>query len=181
MTPAEFDACFDRFRKSAWRLETLQRYTIDEEEDRIRAWREGEPRPERSVRTSPWLRRVAETTAVGKHWSRVHVVDEPLSEYVRFEMVTYRESAQADENIRITDRRANPALDALQTDFWLFDAETDRPFAALMQYDADGHYMDAAVTTNRTAIAECKAARDLALNHSVPLITYLADKEIEAA
>ena len=96
-------------------------------------------------------------------------------------MVTYRESAQAGENIRITDRRVDRALDALQTDFWLFDAETDRPFAALMRYDAEGHYVDAAVRTDRTAIAECKAARDLALNHSVPLTTYLADKEIEAA
>jgi hypothetical protein len=108
-------------------------------------------------------------------------VDEPLSEYVRFEMVTYRESAQAGENIRITDRRADPALAALQADFWLFDAETDRPFAALMRYDADGHYVDAAVTTDRATVAECKAARDLALNHSVPLTAYLADKEIEAA
>ena len=177
----DFAACFDEFQVSAFRLETLRQYAVPAEDERIAAFRERRPLPERSPRTSPWLRRVAETTAAGKYWSRVHVVDEPLSEYVRFEMVTYRESAQAGENIWITDRRANPALDALQTDFWLFDAETDRPFAALMQYDADGHYMDAAVTTNRTAIAECKAARDLALNHSVPLITYLADKEIEAA
>jgi hypothetical protein len=177
----DFAACFDEFRVSAFRLETLRQYAVPAEDDRIAAFRERRPLPERSVRTSPWLRRVAETTAVGKHWSRVHVVDEPLSEYVRFEMVTYRESAQAGENIRITDRRANPALDALRTDFWLFDAETDRPFAALMQYDTDGHYVEAAVTTGRTAIAECKAARDLALNHSVPLTTYLAGKEIEAA
>ena len=176
-----FAACFDEFRVSAFRLETLRQYTVSAEDERIAAFRERRPLPERSVRTSPWLRRIAETTAAGKHWSRVHVVDVPLSEYVRFEMVTYRESAQAGEDIRITDRRADPALDALQTDFWLFDAETDHPFAALMQYSADGHYVDAAVTTDRTAIAECKAARDLALRYSVPLTTYLADKEIEAA
>ena len=140
----DFAACFDEFRVSAFRLETLRQYAVPAEDERIAAFRERRPLPERSVRTSPWLRRIAETTAAGKHWSRVHVVDVPLSEYVRFEMVTYRESAQAGEDIRITDRRADPALDALQTDFWLFDAETDHPFAALMQYNADGHYVDAA-------------------------------------
>lgn len=176
-----FAACFDEFQVSAFRLETLQRYAAPAEDERIAAFREHKPLPERSARTSPWLRRVADTTAEGKHWSRVHVVDEPLSEYVRFEMVTYRESAQAGEEIRIASRRADPALDALRADFWLFDAETDHPFAALMQYEPDGHYVDAEVSTDRAVIAECKAARDLALRHSVPLAAYLAGKEIEAA
>ena len=117
-----FPDCFDEFRVSAFRLETLRQYAVPAEDERIAAFREHRPLPERSVRTSPWLRRIADTTAAGKRWSRVHVVDEPLSEYVRFEMVTYRESAQAGEEIRIADRRADPALDALQTDFWLFDA-----------------------------------------------------------
>jgi hypothetical protein len=177
----DFAGCFDEFRVSAFRLETLRQYAIPVEDERIAAFREHRPLPERSVRTSPWLRRIADTTAAGKRWSRVHVVDEPLSEYVRFEMVTYRESAQAGESIRITGRRADPALDALQTDFWLFDAETDQPFAAILQYDPDGHYIGARVTNDSAAIRTCKAARDLALSHSVPLTVYLADKEIEAA
>ena len=177
----DFAACFDEFRVSAFRLETLRQYAIPAEDERIVAFRERRPLPERSVRTSPWLRRIADTTAVGKHWSRVHVVDEPLSEYVRFEMVTYRESAQAGEDIRITDRRADPALDALQTDFWLFDAETDQPFAAILQYDPVGHYVGAQVMNDGPTVGACKTARDLALRYSVPLAVYLADKEIEAA
>jgi hypothetical protein len=177
----DFVACFDEFRVSAFRLETLREYAIPEEDERIAAFRERRPLPERSARTSPWLRRVADTTAAGKRWSRVHVVDEPLSEYVRFEMVTYRESAQAGEDIRITDRKADPALDALQTDFWLFDAETDQPFAAIMQYDRAGHYVGARVTSDGATVRTCKAARDLALSCSVPLAAYLAGKETEAA
>jgi hypothetical protein len=177
----DFASCFDEFQVSAFRLETLRQYAVPAEDERIAAWREHRPLPERSVRTSPWLRRVAGTTAEGKHWSRVHVVDEPLSEYVRFEMVTYRESARAGEEIRIANRNADPALDALQTDFWLFDAEADHPFAAVMRYDPDGHYVDAEVTSDGAVIRTCKAARDLAVRHSVPLTAYLADKEIEAA
>jgi hypothetical protein len=176
-----FPECFDEFRISAFRLETLRQYAIPAEDERIAAWRARKPLPERSVRTSPWLRRIADTTAAGKHWSRVHVVDEPLSEYTRFEMVTYRESALAGEAIRIADRAADPALDGLDTDFWLFDAETSRPFAAILHYDAAGGYAGAAVTSDDAAIRACVAARDLGLRHSVPLGAYLAGKEIEAA
>jgi hypothetical protein len=166
--------CFDTFRVSAFRLETLNRYVVPPEDDRIAAFRTGQPLPERSVRTSPWLRRLARTTAAGKHWSRVHVVDRPPSDYVRFELVTYQESAEAGEVIGIADRRAHPALDYLRRDFWLFDAETDHPSAALISYDHDGGYIGAAVTTEPAIVAACRATRDLARRHSVPLHVYLA-------
>ncbi|MGH8571998.1 MAG: DUF6879 family protein, partial [Gammaproteobacteria bacterium] len=52
MTLDEFDALFDRFEVSAFHLETHQDYAIEEEDKRLRAFREGLPRPERSVRTS---------------------------------------------------------------------------------------------------------------------------------
>jgi hypothetical protein len=160
--------CFDHFQVSAFRLETLPQYVVPAEEERIAAFRAGRPLPERSARTSPWLRRVARTTARGKHWSRIHVVDVPLCEYTRFELVTYTESAAAGEDIRIADR--NPALLGLRTDFWLFDAETDHPFAAIMEYGPDGRYLGARVTTE---VGACTAARDLALRHAVLLNAYL--------
>ena len=71
----DFADCFDEFRVSAFRLETLRQYAIPVEDERIAAFRENRPLPERSVRTSQWLRRIADTTAAGKRWSRVHVVD----------------------------------------------------------------------------------------------------------
>ena len=89
----EFDAWFDRFERSTFRLETLQRYAVSEEDERLRAFREGAPRPERSVRTSPWLRRIAVTTVAGKRWQRVHIVEHPLSEYLCYEIEGYVESA----------------------------------------------------------------------------------------
>ena len=174
-------SCFDRFRFSAFRLETLSAYDAPAEAERIAAFREGRPMPERSVRTSPWLRNVAETTAAGKRWSRIHVVDHPLSDYVRFELATYRESEAAGEVIRIAERRADPALASLRRDFWLFDAETDRPFAALMDYDDVGGYLGADVSRDPAAVAACAAARDLAHRHSVPFAVFMARLEAEAA
>ena len=176
----DFSACFDDFQLSAFRLETLQRYDVPAEADRIAAWREHRPMPERSPRTNPFLRRVAETTAAGKQWSRVHVLDLPLSEYVRFELETYRESARAGERVWLVGRGADPALSHLHRDFWLFDAGTRHAVAVLMEYDQDGRYLDATVTTDRDDIMACTAARDLALRHAVPLDRYLG-REAEVA
>jgi hypothetical protein len=79
------------------------------------------------------------------------------------------ESAEAGEAIWIAER--GPALASLRTDFWLFDAETDGPFAAMMEYGPGGRYLGARVTTE---VGACIAARDLAFRHAVPLAVYLA-------
>jgi len=173
LTPEELDAAFDGFATSAWRLEALQCYTVDKEQERIRAWREGLPRPERSVRTSPWLRRVAVSTAAGRRWGRVHVVAHPLSEYVRYQLGGYIESAAAGEEIGIADQAAHPGL-AAGPDFWLFDEGTPGEFAIVMSYDDDGRWLGAERTDSPAELAQCRQAKALALNHAIPLNAYLA-------
>jgi hypothetical protein len=68
--------CFEVFKVRAFRLETLSTYAVPAEEG-LRAFRLGLPRPERPVRTSSWLRRIADTTAAGKSWRRVRVLGRP--------------------------------------------------------------------------------------------------------
>ena len=128
---ADLGACFDLFERSAFRLETLARLRGRRRGRAPAGLPAGLPRPERSVRTSPWLARIAQTTAAGKSWHRVRVVGWPLTEYERYQMIGYRESAAAGDVIRIADRSAHPELAVLDRDFWLFDAEGPRPFAAL--------------------------------------------------
>ncbi len=174
MNSEEFQKCFDAFTDSTFRLETLQQYTIAEEQERIERFRRGEPRPERSVRTSPWLRRIAVTTAAGKEWTRVHVVDHPLSEYLRYQLVGYVENQAVGEQIAIADRAAHPDLEELSRDFWLFDADTDHAFAVLMDYDDAGHILDFDRADDTDTLQRCRAQRDTALSHAVHLNTYLA-------
>lgn len=176
----DFSACFDDFRYTADRLETLQLYDVPAEAERIAAFREGRPMPERSPQTNPFLRRIADTTAAGKRWSRVHVVDLPLSDYLRFELATYRESARAGEHIWLVGRTASPDLAHLRRDFWLFDAGTRYATAALMDYDDAGRYLGATVTTDRDVTQGCASVLDLALRHAVPLERYLG-KEAQVA
>jgi hypothetical protein len=172
--------CFEMFRASAFRLETLVTYAEPIEDECLQAFRLGLPRPERSVRTSPWLRRIAETTAAGKSWRRVRVLGRPLSEHDCSQLISYRESAAAGEVIRIADRSAHPQLAALARDFWLFDAGTAKPFAAVMSYDQAGEYLGAAVTTEPAVVMACITSRNLAQQYSVPLGVYLARLKADA-
>jgi hypothetical protein len=179
---ADLNACFDLFEHTAARLETLPAYAVGgAEEERIRAFRLGLPRPERSVRTSPWLARIAETTAAGKSWERIRVLGWPLTEYQRYQLVGYQESATAGDVIRIADRSAHPELAVLDSDFWLFDASRPQPFAALMAYDNAGTYLGSQITTGTEAIERCEAAQQLAERYAVPLDTYLGRLRSAAA
>jgi len=179
---ADFDAHFDRFTSSVFRLETLQDYTAPGEAYRIEAFLRGQPRPERSVRTSPWLARIAVSTATqGKRWGRVRVVEEPLTDYTRYEFAGYVESQAAGEEIRIVRRAASRALSVLRQDFWLFDAETVDACALLMDYAADGTWLGGELVTDLARLQRFRAERDLALAYSVPLNEYLAREARKAA
>lgn len=173
MNPEDFAACFDNFHQSAFRLETLQQYAIAEEDERMRAFREGLPRPERSVRTSEWLRRVAVTTAAGKSWSRVHLISEPLSEYLRYQLIGYVESAAAGEEIRLAwDTPDLPDVG----DFWLFDADTEDASAVFIRYDEDGAVLGFEGATDPAAIAHLREVRDLVWSRSWSLAEQLAKR-----
>lgn len=177
MTLEEFDQLFDTFTTSAFHLETHQTYAISEEDKRLRAFREGLPRPVRSVRTTPWLRRVAVTTAQGKNWSRVHVIEQPLSEYLRYQLVGYVESQAAGEEIRLADRGQHLELAELGPDSWLFDAGTSDAFGVLLHFDSEGQLLGIDKVTDRSAVEELERQRQVALAHSVSLAEYLAARK----
>ncbi len=169
----DLPACFETFERSAIRLEVRPEYDVPAEAASLEAFRLGQPLPERSVRTSPWLARIRQTTGAGKTWSRTRVVGRPLTAYERFQLgYGYPPSAEAGEVIRIADRSAHPELAALGGDFWLFDGDTATPFAALMSYDPGGAYLGSEVTASPGVIARCRDQVRLAARYAVPLDVF---------
>jgi hypothetical protein len=71
-------------------------------------------------------------------------------------------------------------LAVLARDFWLFDAGTAHPFAALLSYDHASAYLGAEMTAEPAVVMACVTARDLARRYSVPLGDYLARLKAEA-
>jgi len=146
VTPEQFTALFDAATRSVFRYEALQTYAMPTEDPSVIAFRTGAPRPERSVRTSPWLRRIAIQTAAGIDWSRVRVVTWPLTEYTRWELVGYVESQAAGEAISVV----GDDLAVGVPDFWLIDESR----AVLMNYGPEGQLVDRVLVTDPAEVAE---------------------------
>jgi hypothetical protein len=163
---------FDTFRATAWRLETRQTYVVPEEEGLLRAWRSGEPlagRPD----FEDWLGYIQGVRASGRRFGRVHVVELPLSEYMRFEFSGYALSLAAGEDIRIAVRDTDPRLDVMCSDFWLFDADLDAPTVLWLKYEEDGRLLGSSVSRARADVDFCIRERDVALELSIPLSDFL--------
>ncbi|MFI1362566.1 DUF6879 family protein [Streptomyces griseochromogenes] len=123
---------FDAMQQEAWRLETLPVYRVPQEEEAIRRFLAGEPVTREA--TQPWFDRVKAYVADGRNVGRVHIVTQPLSDYLRFEFEHYRHNVEAGETVRILDvtKRPNPLVGV--QDFWMFD----RSQIVLMHYEPDG-------------------------------------------
>ena len=169
LTPDEFEVAFDSvFQRSAFRLELLDFYAAANEAEPLRRFLAGEPQ-DPSWR-EPWARYIRAAVRDGKRMSRVHVIDEPLSEYLEFEITAgYPASVAAGEEVRILRRHGLPHLQLPERDFWLFD---DR-VAVAMLYGADGEFLGADMTSVPEAVAGYRRARTLAMRHSQPLADFL--------
>jgi hypothetical protein len=157
----------DRSTRSAFRLETLPQYLVPQEAEEFAAWRAGRPVPLQTPATSPWLEKIQTTTSRGYRWYRVHVIDHPLSDYLRYELYGYQANAAAGEEIYIADRRDHPDLEHLREDFWLIDDTT----AVRMVYDVDGRFLRPEPVQDVTPYL---LMRDTVLRHAEPLAGYLA-------
>lgn len=161
---------FSRFERSAFRLETLDRYTVPDEAEPYRRFLADEPQD--PAWREPWAGYVREQVIAGKSMTRVRVLDEPLTDYLRFELTAgYPANVEAGEDIRVLRRTAHPGLDIVEMDFWLFD---DREIA-LMNYGPAGEFHGASVTSEPASSIEgfCRH-RDKLWEYAVPLAEYLA-------
>ena len=178
MRPDEFAAIFDTFKVSAFRLEALPVYSVEEFAEEFEAWRAGEPLPEYTVATSPWLARIDRDTHAGKFWQRVHIVDLPINDYLRWELSYYRAQAAAGEDIRIAARADNPQLGDLTCDYWLFDVGAPRPFAVQMVYDDAGRPGAHHLITDPAQIAAYHHGQVTAWSVAQPLAEFLAAQPV---
>jgi hypothetical protein len=173
VTPEEFDALFDTFHHTVARLETLPAYDVGGQEAvRIQAFREGRPRPLRSVTTDSWLARIAvSTVTAGKRWTRVRVVDEPLTEYQRYQLTSHQEAQAAGERVLIVPRSA---VGDVGPDFWLFDEAGPDAHAAVMRYDPEGRWLGASLVSYQDEVRELGERLHAAAARAVPLNEFLA-------
>jgi hypothetical protein len=158
----DLGALLQSFRQSAFRLETLARYTVPQEEEWFAEWRRTGKLPELTPDNDSWLRMVRDHCAAGKRMQRVRVVSSPLTDYERFELALFPPSVAAGEEIRVIQR----SVVVRTADFWLFDEST----AVMLRYDEAGQFQGVEDGTAST----CCQQRDRFLAQSIPLEEYLA-------
>jgi hypothetical protein len=159
----DFRRLFTDVRRSWFRLETLQRYDATNEREDFAAFRRGEPI---TTAPGPWQAMIRQHVAAGRQLARVHVIEEPLSDYIRYELAAYLPNVQAGEDVRLIPVRAGewPA-NVPRHDYWLFDDER----LWLMDYSPSGALEAVRLVDDPAAIDEHRRWRDAALASSIRL------------
>lgn len=164
----EWLALFENVQESWFRLETLQTYTVDYERDEYEQFLTS-GRLDREL--GDWQRMIERHTRAGRSLRRVHVVQEPLTDYLRYEFEAYRQNGEAGEEIRLVPVASSawPTNLPVGQDFWLFD---DREVWD-MHYDSEGRFLEAARSDSASHLDDCRRWRDAALKQSISLSDYL--------
>lgn len=172
LADGEFNQMFLDFRYTAYRLETLQRYDVSYEKDEFSRFLSGETRGE-FPGIAEWIGgTVTKAVSAGKRMHRVHVVEDPLSDYVRFECAwSYEHTSRAGEEIRIIPVAKGEWPNELpQHDYWLFDSSQ----LVAMYYEEDGQFIAAEIVDDPKKVVQANYWRDAAVESSIPYRHFAA-------
>ncbi len=168
ITRAELRTALTGFEHTAFRLELLPFYAEDAESDALQAFADGRE-PDVYPGKQRWQEAVRAAASGGRIMQRVHVVSEPLSVYLRFEIGwSYPLNHEAGEDIRILRREHAPTAVTSAGDYWLLDSRT----LIRMLYNG-GELAAIDHVTDPDIIVAAGYGRDAALHHAVPLTQYL--------
>ncbi len=165
----EVEQLFTHFRYTAFRLETLQTYDASYETEPFRQFLSNE-KDEIPEKLTNWAADVQAGIAAGRRYERVHVVTEPLSDYIRFACAWgYRRNVTAGEKIRILPVREGEWPEGLpHLDYWLFDSHR----LLWMNYAADSSLRSTELVDDPEWVVAANAWRDHAMQRSIPFAEY---------
>lgn len=175
----EFVSLFRQFRYSVFRLETLQEYRAPDEDAVLEAFRAGRHPPPPDPDKEAWLAVVRAAVREHRITQRVHLVTEPLSDYLLYELTWgYAPNVAAGEDIRIVALAAGDTwpADIGHQDFWLFDASQ----LYVMEYDQLGSWRGVRHVNEPADVITACRSREAALHHGVPWLDYV-DRRPELA
>jgi hypothetical protein len=161
-----FNDLFRYFTATAFRLECQPVYAVTDEQESIREFLAGRPRPVTEYAFyATWLEKIGAATAVGKRVERVRVLEEPPTDYQRWEMWSGRYNIAAGESIRYLSRsRALAVRLPVTDDWWLFDSER----LAVMRFSGSGEPLGGEIIADADVVAQHGVWWELAVQHSLP-------------
>ncbi|GLZ15797.1 hypothetical protein Acsp04_60320 [Actinomadura sp. NBRC 104425] len=172
LTGDQFSAIFHTARRSAFRLETRDRYNVPSEQERIRRFLAGDPDEEYLLGAHEWGEMTRRAAAEGRPFRRVRVVTVPLGDYSRYALWSAQGNLRAGEEIRYLDRDRAAALGLPVRpphDAWLFDDER----VAVLRFDNDDRLLGAELFDDAATVEQHQRWRDIAWEASVSRAAFL--------
>lgn len=172
LTGDAFGAIFRTSRRSAFRLETRDRYDVPSEHERVRRFLAGAPDDDYLLAAHDWGAMTRAAAAEGRPFRRVRVVTVPLGDYSRYALWSAQGNLAAGEEIRYLDRGQADALGLPVRpphDAWLLDDER----VAVLRFDDEDRLLGAELLTDPAAVEQHRAWRDIAWKASASRDEFL--------
>ncbi len=118
---------------------------------------------------------VRAATAERRRFSRVRVVDLPMSEYNRFSFALSRHNVAAGEDIRYLDRKEAAGLP--DHDYWLFDSSS----LLIMRFDESDRFAGGEAVDDPAVIVRHCYWRDAAWYKAVRRDDFAAEPSVRGA
>lgn len=136
----EFMACFQKMKKSAFRLEMLEEYNVDSEKESFLKFLGGEKFPPLGY-NKDWVDLINRSVQRGIDFRRVRLIRNPIKDYVKFEVSwAYKVNMSGGDKVGIIESDGLPNFKSdvpILKDYWLFDDE----HCYIMEYDFVGRFL----------------------------------------
>ncbi|GAA2636173.1 hypothetical protein SMC26_39085 [Actinomadura fulvescens] len=172
LTGDAFGAMFHAVRRSAFRLETRDRYNAPSEQEPIRRFLAGDPDEDYLLGAHEWGAMTRAAAAEGRPFRRVRVVTVPLGDYSRYALWSVQGNLRAGERIRYLKRGLAEALGLPVRpphDAWLLD--DDR--VAVLHFDTDDRLLGAELVDDAATVEQHQKWRDIAWKASATRDEFL--------
>jgi hypothetical protein len=157
-----WDEPWDNLQRRAWRLEVQQAYTMPGEREMFERFRRGETPP--ADHRYPWRDEVERNVKAGMYMGRVHVVQRPVSDYLRFQATwAYELTVPVGEDVRILDLSTAPNPGLPDEDFWILDDSVVR-----MLFRPDGTQIGRKLVEDSAELPRYEKYMELAIANSMP-------------
>ena len=136
----QFGSLFSSMKSSTFRLEMLDLYTVEGEQAAFHEFLSGKKFPPEDFNES-WTKLISESVTKGIEFKRVRLLNEPISDYVKFEISwCYKINIAAGDSVSAIFSKITPDFDTkvpILKDYWIFDDED----CYLMEYDLLGQFL----------------------------------------